>query len=180
VTHISNFRRVKRIPDVIKIFHKIQQQIPAKLMMVGDGPEKEKAERLCQELGILDKVIFFGNSNEIDKILSYSDLFLLPSETESFGLAALEAMASGVPVISSNSGGLPEVNFNGISGYLSDVGDVEEMATNAIKILSDDVALKEFKAKALETAKQFDIQNILPMYEELYLRAISIYAKPLV
>jgi L-malate glycosyltransferase len=180
VTHISNFRRVKRIPDVIKIFHKIQQQIPAKLMMVGDGPEKEKAERLCQELGILDKVIFFGNSNEIDKILSYSDLFLLPSETESFGLAALEAMASGVPVISSNSGGLPEVNFDGISGYLSNVGDIEAMAANAIKILSNDVALKEFKAKALETAKQFDIQNILPMYEELYLRAISIYAKPLV
>lgn len=180
VTHISNFRKVKRIPDVIKIFHKIQQQIPAKLMMVGDGPEKEKAERLCQELGILDKVIFFGNSNEIDKILSYSDLFLLPSETESFGLAALEAMASGVPVISSNSGGLPEVNFDGISGYLSDVGDITSMAANAIKILSDDVALQEFKAKALETAKQFDIQNILPMYEELYLRAISIYAKPVV
>jgi N-acetyl-alpha-D-glucosaminyl L-malate synthase BshA len=180
VTHISNFRRVKRIPDVIKIFYEIQQQIPAKLMMVGDGPEKEKAERLCQELGILDKVIFFGNSNEIDKILSYSDLFLLPSETESFGLAALEAMASGVPVISSNSGGLPEVNFDGISGYLSDVGDVEAMAANAIKILSDDFALKEFKTQALETAKQFDIQNILPMYEELYLRAISIYTKPMV
>lgn len=180
VTHISNFRKVKRIPDVIKIFYQIQQQIPSKLMMVGDGPEKEKAERLCQELGILDKVIFFGNSNEIDKILSYSDLFLLPSETESFGLAALEAMASGVPVISSNSGGLPEVNFDGISGYLSDVGDVEAMAANAVKILSDDVALKDFKAKALETAKQFDIQNILPMYEELYLRAISIYAKPVV
>ncbi len=180
VTHISNFRKVKRIPDVIKIFYQIQQQIPSKLMMVGDGPEKEKAERLCQELGILDKVIFFGNSNEIDKILSYSDLFLLPSETESFGLAALEAMASGVPVISSNSGGLPEVNFDGISGYLSDVGDVEAMAVNAVKILSDDVALKDFKAKALETAKQFDIQNILPMYEELYLRAISIYAKPVV
>jgi N-acetyl-alpha-D-glucosaminyl L-malate synthase BshA len=180
MTHISNFRRVKRIPDVIKIFYEIQQQIPAKLMMVGDGPEKEKAERLCQELGILDKVIFFGNSNEIDKILSYSDLFLLPSETESFGLAALEAMASGVPVISSNSGGLPEVNFDGISGYLSDVGDVEAMAANAIKILSDDFALKEFKTQALETAKQFDIQNILPMYEELYLRAISIYTKPMV
>lgn len=180
VTHISNFRKVKRIPDVIKIFHKIQQQIPSKLMMVGDGPEREKAERLCQELGIPDKVIFFGNSNEIDKILSYSDLFLLPSETESFGLAALEAMASGVPVISSNSGGLPEVNFDGISGYLSDVGDVEAMAANAVKILSDDVALKDFKTKALETAKQFDIQNILPMYEELYLRAISIYAKPVV
>lgn len=176
VTHISNFRKVKRIPDIIKIFHKIQQQIPAKLMMVGDGPEKEKAEQLCYELGIQDKVIFFGNSSEIDKILSYSDLFLLPSETESFGLAALEAMACGVPVISSNSGGLPEVNFDGISGYLSNVGAIDEMASNALKILTDDTLLKQFKINAFETAKQFDIQNILPMYEELYLRAISIYA----
>ena len=176
VTHISNFRKVKRIPDVIKIFHKIQQHIPAKLMMVGDGPEKEKAERLCVELGIQDKVIFFGNSNEIDRILSYSDLFLLPSETESFGLAALEAMALSVPVISSNSGGLPEVNFDGISGYLSDVGNVNEMGENALKILRDTKTLNEFKAKALATAKQFDIQNILPLYEELYLRALSIYA----
>ena len=175
VTHISNFRKVKRIPDVIKIFHKIQQHIPAKLMMVGDGPEKEKAERLCVELGIQDKVIFFGNSNEIDRILSYSDLFLLPSETESFGLAALEAMALSVPVISSNSGGLPEVNFDGISGYLSDVGNVNEMGENALKILRDTKTLNEFKAKALATAKQFDIQNILPLYEELYLRALSIY-----
>jgi N-acetyl-alpha-D-glucosaminyl L-malate synthase BshA len=176
VTHISNFRKVKRIPDVIKIFHQIQQKIPAKLMMVGDGPEKEKAERLCQELGIQDKVIFFGNSNEIDRILSYSDLFLLPSETESFGLAALEAMALSVPVISSNSGGLPEVNFDGISGYLSNVGDVEGMAANAIKILQNNETLNNFKSNALTTAKKFDIQNILPLYEELYLRAISIYA----
>lgn len=173
LTHISNFRKVKRIPDVIKIFHKVQQQIPAKLMMVGDGPEKEKAEQMCIELGIADKVIFFGNSSEIDRILSYSDLFLLPSETESFGLAALEAMALSVPVISSNSGGLPEVNFDGISGYLSNVGEIEEMAANALKILSDDVTLQQFKHKALETAKQFDIRNILPMYEELYQKAIG-------
>ena len=173
VTHISNFRKVKRIPDVIKIFHKIQQDIPAKLMMVGDGPEKAKAEELCQELGISDKVIFFGNSNEIDSILSYSDLFLLPSETESFGLAALEAMAWSVPVISSNSGGLPEVNFDGVSGYLSDVGDVDEMAENAIKILSNNLILKTFKENALSVAKQFDIKNILPLYETLYIEAIN-------
>ena len=176
ITHISNFRKVKRIPDIIKIFDKIQRQIPARLMMVGDGPEKENAEKLCRELGIQDKVLFFGNSNEIDTILSYSDLFLLPSQTESFGLAALEAMANGVPVISSNSGGLPEVNFDGISGYLSDVGNVDEMAENAVKILKDTATLNQFKSRALETAKQFDIQNILPLYEELYLRAISIYA----
>ena len=173
VTHISNFRKVKRIPDIIKIFYKIQQEIPAKLMMVGDGPEKEKAEYLCQELGILDKVIFFGNSNEIDKILSYTDLFLLPSETESFGLAALEAMAWSVPVISSNSGGLPEVNFDGISGYLSEVGNTDEMAENAVKILRDDSVLAEFKKNALSVAKKFDIKNILPLYEDLYQKAIN-------
>jgi len=173
VTHISNFRRVKRIPDVVKIFYKIQQQIPAKLMMVGDGPEKAKAEQLCEELGIQDKVIFFGNSNEIDQILSYSDLFLLPSETESFGLAALEAMAWSVPVISSNSGGLPEVNFDGVSGYLSNVGDIENMAENALKILKEDAVLAEFRTNALNVAKQFDIKNILPLYENLYLQAIK-------
>jgi len=175
VTHISNFRKVKRISDIIKIFYNIQKAMPAKLMMVGDGPEKEKAEILCQELGIHDKVIFFGNSNEIDKILLLTDLFLLPSETESFGLAALEAMACGVPVISSNSGGLPEVNFDGFSGYLSNVGDVDEMASNAIKILKDDAVLNEFKNNALEVAKKFDIKNILPIYEALYQRAIDDY-----
>jgi N-acetyl-alpha-D-glucosaminyl L-malate synthase BshA len=175
ITHISNFRKVKRIPDIIKIFYNIQKEMPAKLMMVGDGPEKEKAENLCQKLGIQDKVIFFGNSNEIDKILLLTDLFLLPSETESFGLAALEAMACGVPVISSNSGGLPEVNFDGISGYLSDVGNVEEMAANAIKILKHDAVLNEFKNNALEVAKKFDIKNILPIYEALYQRAIDDY-----
>ena len=175
ITHISNFRSIKRIPDVIQIFYKIQQEIPAKLMMVGDGPEKEKAENLCQELGIQDKVIFFGNSHEIDKILSYSDLFLLPSETESFGLAALEAMAWSVPVISSNSGGLSEVNFEGISGYLSAVGAVDEMAVNALKILKEDTVLAKFKENALSVAKQFDIKNILPQYEDLYQRAINKY-----
>ena len=175
LTHISNFRKVKRIPDVIKIFYNIQKEIPAKLMMVGDGPEKEKAEYLCQELGIEDKVIFFGNSNEIDKILCLTDLFLLPSETESFGLAALEAMACKVPVISSNSGGLPEVNFEGVSGYLSDVGNVEEMAQNALKILKDDATLQQFKENAFSVAKQFDIVNILPLYEALYQKAINKY-----
>jgi N-acetyl-alpha-D-glucosaminyl L-malate synthase BshA len=173
ITHISNFRKVKRIPDVIEIFYKIQKQIPSKLMMVGDGPEKEVAENLCQKLGISDKVIFFGNSNEIDKILSYTDLFLLPSETESFGLAALEAMAWGVPVISSNSGGLPEVNFEGVSGFLSDVGNTDEMAQNAIKILSNETKLAEFKENALAVAKQFDIKNIVPIYEKLYEEALN-------
>ena len=174
VTHISNFRKVKRIPDVIKIFHKIQQQIPSKLMMVGDGPEREKAERLCDELEISDKVIFFGNSNEIDLILSYSDLFLLPSETESFGLAALEAMAWSVPVISSNTGGLPEVNFNGFSGFTSNVGNISEMAENAIRILINDETLQEFRINSLQSAQQFDVKNIVPLYEQLYQEAIDL------
>jgi N-acetyl-alpha-D-glucosaminyl L-malate synthase BshA len=175
VTHISNFRQVKRIPDVIKIFYEIQKVMPAKLMMVGDGPEKAPAEELCEQLGISDKVIFFGNSNEIDKILCYSDLFLLPSETESFGLAALEAMACGVPVVSSNSGGLPEVNKEGFSGYLGNVGDVKDMAEKAISILSDDNKLKEFKSNALKVAQEFDIQNIMPLYEQLYRKALKQY-----
>lgn len=173
ITHISNFRKVKRIPDVIEVFYKIQQQLDVKLMMVGDGPEKEEAEILCEKLGISHRVIFFGNSNEVDRILSYTDLFLLPSETESFGLAALEAMAWGVPVISSNSGGLPEVNFEGFSGFLSDVGDTTDMAEKAISILEDESKLLHFKKNALEVATKFDIKNILPIYESLYERALA-------
>lgn len=175
VTHISNFRKVKRIDDVVKIFYAIQKTIPSKLMMVGEGPEKQMAEDLCRSLGIYDKVVFFGNSSEIDKILCFSDLFLLPSETESFGLAALEAMACGVPVISSNSGGLPEVNIDGYSGYLSDVGDVVSMSQNAISILSDQSKLNQFKLNAKEVSSRFDILNIVPMYEKIYEEAIAIY-----
>ncbi|MGE4346510.1 MAG: N-acetyl-alpha-D-glucosaminyl L-malate synthase BshA [Flavobacteriaceae bacterium] len=177
ITHISNFRSVKRIPDVIDIFYKVQQKIPAKLMMVGDGPEKEKAEKQCEELGISDKVIFFGNTHEINRILCSSDLFLLPSQTESFGLAALEAMALEVPVISSNSGGLPEVNINGFSGYLSEVGNTNEMAENALKILQDDKTLEQFKKNAHQIALKFDIQNILPLYENLYVNLINEFKK---
>lgn len=173
VTHISNFREVKQIPDVIKIFYNIQKEIPAKLMMVGEGPEKEKAERLCQTLGISDKVIFFGNSHEIDKILCFSDLFLLPSITESFGLAALEAMAAGVPVISSNTGGIPEVNINGVSGYLSEVGDIEAMSKNALHILSNPEILRQFKQNAIAESKKFDIHNIVPQYETIYERTLK-------
>ncbi len=173
ITHISNFRKVKRIPDVIKVFHQIQQQIPAKLMMVGEGPEKEKAEYLCEELGISNQVIFFGNTQEIDKILCFTDLFLLPSETESFGLAALEAMACGVPVISSNTGGLPEVNLHGFSGFLSNVGDVSRMASFGVEILKEEKLHQQFKKQALERAKEFDIYKILPMYEALYEKALS-------
>lgn len=168
ITHISNFRKVKNISDVVKVFHNIQQRMPAKLMMVGEGPEREPAERLCEKLGIQDKVVFFGNSHEIDKILCFSDLFLLPSVTESFGLAALEAMASGVPVISSNTGGIPEVNIQGVSGFLSNVNDVEDMSKNAIHILEDAQRLEQFKANAKQESKKFDIHNIVPQYEAIY------------
>lgn len=173
ITHISNFRKVKRIDDVVKIFYEVQKEIPAKLMMVGEGPEKEPAEQLCEELGIADKVIFLGNSNEIDKILCFSDLFLLPSETESFGLAALEAMISSVPVISSNTGGIPEVNVHGVSGYLSNVGDIKDMSQNALKILKDDAELEKFKLGAKEQALEFDINKIVPVYEFIYQKAFE-------
>ncbi len=171
VTHISNFRKVKRIPDVVRIFHKIQKEIPSKLIMVGEGPEKEGAERLCETLGIADRVIFLGNSNEIDKILCFSDLFLLPSESESFGLAALEAMVNKVPVISSDAGGIPEVNTHGVTGFLSNIGDIEDMSKNAIKILRDDKTLEQFKLNAVRESKKFDILSVLPLYEDVYERA---------
>ncbi|GAA4278781.1 N-acetyl-alpha-D-glucosaminyl L-malate synthase BshA [Aquimarina mytili] len=174
VTHISNFRAVKRITDIVDIFYNIQNKMPAKLLMVGEGPERKPAEEKCKELGIKDKVIFFGNSNEIDKILCFSDLFLLPSERESFGLAALEAMVNKVPVISSNAGGIPEVNNHGVSGYLSNVGDVKEMSENAIKILEDDSTLEMFKQNAFAEALKFDVNEIVPKYIALYESALAI------
>ncbi|OAB77946.1 N-acetyl-alpha-D-glucosaminyl L-malate synthase BshA [Cochleicola gelatinilyticus] len=171
ITHISNIRAVKRVPDVIEIFDRIQKEIPSKLLIVGEGPEKEACERLCASKGIQNKVLFLGNSSEVDKILCFSDLFLLPSEKESFGLAALEAMASSVPVISSNTGGLPEVNQHGVSGFLSEVGNVDEMAQNALLILKDDTSLSTFKRQAREAAIKFDTKNIVPLYEAVYEKA---------
>lgn len=168
LTHISNFRPVKRTDDVIRIFNKVQKEVPSKLLMVGDGPERLKAENLAKELEIEDKVLFMGNSTEVAKILCYTDVFLLPSETESFGLAALEAMAASTPVISTNTGGLPEVNIHGKTGYLSNLGDVDQMAKNAISILKDQAILNEFKINAKEHIKLFSLENILPAYESLY------------
>ena len=173
ITHISNLRPVKRVQDVISVFYNIQKEIPARLMFIGEGAEKEKVEMRCQELGILDQVVFFGKSNEIDKILCFSDLFLLPSQTESFGLAALEAMASGVPVISSNTGGIPEVNVHGVSGFLSDVGDIEDMTQNALHILSDKNRLKQFKNNARQESLKFDLHSIVPKYEAIYQDTLS-------
>lgn len=173
ITHVSNFRKVKRIDDVIMIFYNIQKEVKSKLIMVGQGPEREMAEELVAELGIEDKVLFLGESNEIDKVLSFSDLFLLPSENESFGLAALEAMVNGVPVISTNTGGLPEVNKQAYSGYLSEVGNVTEMAKNAISILNDEENLKRFKENAKNQSFNFDIYTVVPLYEDLYKKAIT-------
>ncbi len=168
LTHVSNFRPVKRTDDVIKIFNEIQKEVPSKLLMVGDGPERLKAENLVNKFGLEDKVLFMGNSTEVEKILCYSDVFLLPSETESFGLAALEAMAAGTAIISTNTGGLPEVNIHGETGYLSNLGDVDDMAKNAIKILKDEAILGQFKENAREHIKLFSLENILPVYEEIY------------
>ncbi|WP_295181086.1 N-acetyl-alpha-D-glucosaminyl L-malate synthase BshA [uncultured Christiangramia sp.] len=173
ITHVSNFRKVKRVDDVVKIFFEIQKSVSARLMMVGEGPERETAEKLVRDLGMRDKVLFLGQSNEIDKILCFSDLFLLPSETESFGLAALEAMVHSVPVISTNTGGLPEVNKDDFSGYLHEVGDVSAMANSAISILETEEVLRKFKRQAGETARDFDINMIVPRYEELYNKALS-------
>ncbi len=171
--HVSNFRKVKRVEDVLRVFDKVRKVIPSKLILIGDGPERGNIEKLCRELDICNDVRSLGKIVNPEQILSIADLFLLPSETESFGLAALEAMASKVPVISTNSGGLPEVNVNGFSGYMSNVGDVDDMANNAISILKDDTELNKFKANAYQQAKKFDITKILPMYEELYMEVAT-------
>ena len=168
LVHISNFRKVKRVQDVVKIFEKVNKQVPSKLLMIGDGPERLKAEQLCRKLGIAKNVRFLGKLKVIEKFLCIADVFVLPSETESFGLVALEAMASKVAVISTNSGGLPEVNIDGKTGYLSDVGDVNKMANDTIDLLKDADKLNQFKNNALAHAKTFDLPNILPQYEQIY------------
>ncbi|MBN8697479.1 MAG: N-acetyl-alpha-D-glucosaminyl L-malate synthase BshA [Bacteroidetes bacterium] len=166
--HVSNFRKVKRVDDVLRVFDRVRKEVPSKLILIGDGPERANIEKLCRELNTCDDIKSLGKIVNPEQVLAIADLFLLPSETESFGLAALEAMASKVPVISTNSGGLPEVNVHGVSGYMSNVGDVEDMAKNAIRILIDDKTLDQFKENAYQQAKQFDIEKILPMYEKLY------------
>jgi N-acetyl-alpha-D-glucosaminyl L-malate synthase BshA len=173
VVHTSNFRKVKRTDDVIKIFASLIKKIPSKLLMVGDGVERSYCEQLCRDLGVCDDVRFLGKQDAIEEILSVSDLFLMPSQSESFGLAALEAMACKVPVISTNAGGLPELNIDGVTGFLKDVGDVQGMAEKAIFILEDEVRLQQFKDNALARAKEFDLANILPGYENYYIEVIE-------
>lgn len=168
LTHISNFRKVKRVKDVIKVFEKVHKEKSCKLLMIGDGPERLKAEDLCRKLGVSKDVKFLGKLKVIEKILAISDVFILPSATESFGLVALEAMASRTVVISTNSGGLSEVNIEGVTGYLSDVGDVKKMADDTLKLLNDSELLHIFKENALSHAKTFDLANILPRYKLIY------------
>lgn len=171
--HTSNFRKVKRTADVIRMFEKIQTRIPSKLLMVGDGPERAYDEQLCRTLGICEHVRFLGKQDAIEEILSVCDLFLMPSDSESFGLAALEAMACKVPAITSNAGGLPELNIDGFCGYMSNVGDIDDMAEKAISILQDDAVLKQFKENALLRAKDFDLKKILPIYIDYYNQVIE-------
>lgn len=173
LVHISNFRKVKRIEDVIRIFDVVKKAVPSKLILVGDGPEKAAIDQLCRQLNLSHDVINLGKIADPKEILSVADLFILPSETESFGLSALEAMAMKVPVISTNSGGLPEVNIHGKTGFLSEVGNIEEMAANSIKLLSDNNLFLNFRENAFEQAKHFDINNVLPLYESLYSKLIS-------
>ena len=173
ICHVSNFRQVKRVQDVIKVFAKIKTKLKAKLILIGDGPERDNMEMLCRELGTCSETIFTGYVNNTTELLSICDLFVLPSETESFGLAALEAMAVGVPVISTNTGGIPEVNLHGFSGLTSNVGDVEDMAKNAIEILSDSSKLETYKINARIQAGKFDRDIIVNQYVDLYNKVIK-------
>lgn len=173
IIHASNFRPVKRVSDVIKVFNIIAEEIPSKLLLIGDGPDRNKCEKESRDTPANEHIRFLGKMDMVEEILSIGDIFMLPSETESFGLAALEAMACQVPVISTNTGGLPELNINGVTGFMSNVGDIEDMARNALTILKDEQTLSKFKQQALIHARTFDIREILPLYEDLYNRVIS-------
>jgi len=173
ILHASNFRKIKRIADVIHTYNHIRQHIPSKLLLVGDGPERPMAEELCRELGIDEETRFLGKQQDMEEIYAISDLFLLPSEYESFGLSALEAMAAGTPVIATNAGGLPEIVTHNVNGYLSNIGDVEQMAGYAKEILLDDVKHTKFKLEAKKQAVKFDIENIVPLYEQIYQQVVK-------
>ncbi len=166
--HISNFRKVKRVEDVIRVFEIVSKQIESKLLLIGDGPERKAMEDLCRQIGLCDHIRFLGKQEAVEELLAISDLFLLPSENESFGLAALEAMACEVPVISSNAGGLPEVNIDGQTGYMCAVGDIKGMAQKCIELLENEDTLNQFRQNAFLQARRFDIDQILPQYEEFY------------
>ncbi len=173
IAHISNFRPVKRIPDIIEVFNLVKKEVKAKLVLVGDGPDRSKVSQMCREYGICDDVLLVGKLKNPTEVLSISDLFMLPSEQESFGLAALEAMAAGVPVVSSNTGGIPELNRHGVSGMMSNLGDIEEMAKHCVYLLDSEKRLEKFKKQALKRAKEFDISKVLARYEKIYKEALE-------
>jgi N-acetyl-alpha-D-glucosaminyl L-malate synthase BshA len=168
ILHASNFRKIKRVEDVIKVFALVKHKKPTKLLLIGDGPERNNIEVLCRDLNVQDEVVFVGKQEQMEDILPIADVFLLTSEYESFGLAALEAMAASVPVVSTNAGGLPEINVDGLTGYLSNIGDVNAMSEQVLAIIKDEATLKGFRERAFNHAKQFDIHHIVPQYEELY------------
>lgn len=173
LVHVSNFRKLKRVQDVIKVFGKVHEVIPCKLLLIGDGPERQNMEELCRELKLCSEIRFLGKQDAIEELLAVSDVFLIPSESESFGLAALEAMACEVPVISSNAGGLPEVNIHGVTGFLSNIGDIDDMVKNTLTILKDEEVLAKFKRNAQEQAANFDLSTILPQYVNFYREIIE-------
>lgn len=177
--HVSNFRKVKRVEDVVRIFAKVQEKIPSKLLLIGDGPDRQNVEQLCREMHLCDDIRFLGKQDAIEELLALADVFIMPSASESFGLSALEAMACEVPVISSNTGGLPEVNIHGETGYLSEIGDIEDMAANTLRILENDEIHKKFRLAAFKHAQTFSLDNILPMYEAYYQHIIdaTVYSK---
>lgn len=175
LAHVSNFRKVKRVEDVVTMFEKVHKQLPSKLLMIGDGPERQNIEEYCRTLNICSDIRFLGKQDQVDEILSITDLFVLPSQYESFGLSALEAMACGVPVISTNAGGLPEINVQGVTGYMSNVGNTDDMAKNAIEVLKDENKLKQFKENAIAHARTFSRQRIIPLYEQLYESVVANY-----
>lgn len=173
ITHISNFRKVKRVEDVVEVFRRVHDKLPCKLLLIGDGPERRHAEDRCRQLGICPEVRFLGKQDAVEEILGISDLFLIPSENESFGLAALEAMACEVPVLSSDAGGLPEVNIHGETGFISRIGDVEDMAAHAVQLLGNEELLQQFRKNALRQAKRFDISDVIKEYEAYYEEVIE-------
>ncbi len=173
MVHVSNFRKVKRVQDVIHVYEKVQAKMPCKLMLIGDGPEREKMEELCRKIGLCSEIRFLGKQDAVEELLAVADIFVLPSQNESFGLAALEAMACEVPVVSSNIGGLPEVNIDGKTGYLCNVGDIDTMADKVLSILENPETHQKFRTAAFEHAKTFDIENILPVYEDYYKEIIQ-------
>ena len=171
--HISNFRALKRVPDVVKIFDQVNKKFPSKLILIGDGPDRGETERLTRDLELSDKVVFMGKQDALVEILSIADLFIMPSQSESFGLSALEAMSCGVPVISSSVGGLPELNLHGETGFIAEIGDVDRMARYAIDLFGNEKKFEIFCSNARKRAEEFSEDKIVPLYEKYYKKILN-------